>query len=140
MKINLSLCFAAGLLGLVAGCETVSEPALPAEGEVIGHANPDPEKFAALDRTVLAAVQCTRLRERQLPDGRLEVAANLRNHASSALVIKVNCVYKDAQGLLIEDETPFQTITVAPGAIETVRFTAANPLATRYTVQVKRSR
>jgi hypothetical protein len=124
------------MIGL--GCSTVTAP-LP-ETTVKDFVNAHAEKFAALDEATQIAIQCTRLRERRLPDGRLEVAANLQNHATIPLTLKVSCVFKDAAGVAVGDEAPFQTITVAAGAIETLRFTAATPAGNVFTVRVKRSR
>jgi uncharacterized protein YcfL len=120
------------------GCDTV--PATVPETTVTDFVNADAEKFATLDPATQAAIQCTRLRERLLPDGRLEVAANLQNHATEPLTLKVSCVFKDTAGISINEETPLKTITMAAGAIETVRFTATNPAAKQYTVRVKRAR
>jgi uncharacterized protein YcfL len=120
------------------GCGTVPEPVpgTPATDFV----NADAEKFVPLDRTARVSIQCTRLFERRQPDGRLVVAANLQNHAAAPLTLEVNCVFTDESGVSINDETPFVAITIAPGMVETVRFTAATPAAKRYAVRVKRAR
>jgi uncharacterized protein YcfL len=98
------------------------------------------EKFTHLDKTVQAAVSCTNLQERRLPDGRLEVVASLRNREDRALKVQINCVFKDEQGFSIGDETPFRTVAMAEDATEAVRFTSANPSARKYTLRVRLAR
>ncbi|MCB1104175.1 MAG: YcfL family protein [Cephaloticoccus sp.] len=128
------------MLGFVlAGCGTMpttSRDETPA-GEAIG---PTEETFVTLNPAARAAVEAAAFFTRTLPDGRLEVAVNLRNRGEQPLRLKTNCVFKDEQGFSIKDETPFRTIEVAAGAIETVRFTATNPAAKRYTVRVGTAR
>lgn len=125
------------LLGLLAGCESVPapEPAESAEAADTGDAT-----FVTLNQTAREAVVCESIHTRTLPDGRLEVAANLRNQSDRPLRLKLNCVFKDAQGFSIKDETPFRTVEVAAGALETVRFAAASPTAKRFVVRVGTAR
>lgn len=98
------------------------------------------EKFVTLDRVTQAEVACTGLRERVLPDGRLEVVVNVKNRSANPLKLQINCVFKSDQGFSIGDETPFQPLRLAANATETVRFTATNPQAKRYTIRVKQAR
>lgn len=130
---------AVGLSVLLAGCGTV--PATSSEEAPVGEAiAPTDETFVALNKAAAEAVECVDFFTRTLPDGRLEVAVNLRNLSDKPLRLKTNCVFKNAQGFSIKDETAFRTIEVAAGAIETVRFTATNPAAKRYTVRVGTTR
>ena len=85
-------------------------------------------------------MSCTNLQERRLPDGRLEVVASLRNREDRGLKVQINCVFKDEQGFTTGDETPFRTLTIAGEATEAVRFTSANPAASKYTLRVRMAR
>jgi len=95
------------------------------------------DKFAILDQPLAATISCTGLQERGLPDGRFEVVANVRNSESHPVQVQLNCVFKDADGFSIGDETPFRTLVLNPNSTEAVRFTATNRIAKRYTIRVK---
>ena len=85
-------------------------------------------------------MQCTALQETVLPDGRLQVRANILNRANKRLDLQVNCIFKDEQGFATGDETPFRTLNHDETAQETVLFTSLNPQAKNYTVRVRLSR
>jgi len=125
----------AGFLRL-AGCAT--EPARPQDSTK--YSIEDTGKFTHLDKVTQAAVNCTNLQERRLPDGRLEVVASLRNRENHDLKVQINCVFKDEQGFSTGDETPFRAVTIAGEATEAVRFTSANPAASKYTLRVRLAR
>lgn len=134
---SLGLVVAVGIL--LTGCGSV--PTTSSEETSVGEAvAPTDETFVALNKVAAEAVECGAFFTRTLPDGRLEVAVNLRNLSDKTLRLKANCVFKNGQGFSIKDETPFRTIELAAGAIETVRFTATNPAAKRFTVRVGTTR
>lgn len=121
---------------LLAGCGT--GPSRPQDSTK--YSIEDTGKFTHLDKVAQAAVSCTNLQERRLPDGRLEVVASLRNREDRDVKVQINCVFKDGQGFTTGDETPFRTLTVAGEATEAVRFTSANPAASKYTLRVRMAR
>lgn len=123
---------------LLAGCTTEPGPYLPQD--TTKYTVENTEKFVLLDRPAQYSVTCTGLQERVLPDGRLEVVANIKNRENRRLQIQVNCVFKDEQGFSTGDETPFQNLVLAEYSTEAVRFTAANTLAKRYTIRVRQAR
>ena len=124
---------------LLTGCGTV--PTTSSEETPVGETvAPTDETFVALNKVAAEAVECAAFFTRTLPDGRLEVAVNLRNLSDKPLRLKTNCVFKNAQGFSLKDETALRTIEVAAGAVETVRFTATNPAAKRFTVRVGTTR
>jgi len=132
----LSLCALTAVFLLLAGCAT--EPKRPQDSTK--YSIEDTGKFTHLDKATQAAVSCTNLQERRLPDGRLEVVASLRNRGDHDLRVQINCVFKDEQGFTTGDETPFRTVTLADEATEAVRFTSANPAARQYTLRVRLAR
>ena len=93
-----------------------------------------------LDQAAQGSVSCTGLQERILPDGRLEVVANVKNRSAQRLRIQINCVFKDDQGFATGDETPFQNVVLAENSTEAVRFTAMNTAAKKYTIRVRQAR
>jgi uncharacterized protein YcfL len=97
-------------------------------------------KFVALGSLGSRIVQCTALQENTLPDGRLEVRANILNLVNKRVDLQVNCIFKDAQGFSTDDETPFQTLILDETAQETITFTSLNTKAKDYTVRVRLAR
>ncbi len=134
-KLHLSLALAAAGLALLAGCATGSGPATPQD--TTKYTVENTEKFVLLDQATQEAVSCTGLRERTLPDGRIEVVANVKNRARRLIQIQTNCVFKDAHGFTTGDETPFRNIILPEHATEAVRFTAADAVAKKYTIRVR---
>ena len=97
-------------------------------------------KFVALGSLGSQTVQCTALQETTLPDGRLQVRANILNRVNKRVDLQVNCIFKDDQGFSTGDETPFQTLILDETAQTTVTFTSLNNKAKSYTVRVRLSR
>ena len=97
-------------------------------------------KFVALGSLGSRILQCTALQENELPDGRLEVRANILNLVNKRVDLQINCIFKDAQGFSTGDETPFQTLILDETAQETVTFTSLNTKAKDYTVRVRLAR
>ena len=129
---------AATVLALTAGC--VAQPGPFAPLDTTKYTLENTERFVVLDQPAQHSVTCTGLQQTWLPDGRLEVVANVKNRESKRLEVQVNCVFKDEQGFSTGDETPFQTVILAENATEAVRFTAMNKLAKSYTVRVRQPR
>lgn len=136
-KHLLPVAFAAGLV-LLGGCATGRGSA--AAQDTTKYTLENTDAFVLLDKPTQAAVSCTGIQPRTLPDGRLEVVANVKNRESRRLQVQVNCVFKDEQGFSYGDETPFQTLVLGEHSTETVRFTAMNALARKYTIRVRSAR
>lgn len=94
-------------------------------------------KFTRLDMATQAAILCTGLQERATDDGRIEVVANVKNRSSAPIQVRVRCVFKDASGFAIGDETAWQLLKLDDEMTEAVRFVASNKLARQYTVVVR---
>ena len=133
-----SALFAITALVLLAGCATEPGPFLPQD--TTKYTVENTEKFVLLDKPTQYSITCTGLQERTLPDGRLEVVANVKNRENRRIQVQINCVFKDEQGFTTGDESPFQTLILAENSTETVRFTAMNTLAKRYTIRVRQAR
>jgi hypothetical protein len=125
-------------LALLAGCKTHDTGAyLPLNSSV--NNLEDSTKFVLLDKGAQYSVTCVDLQEARLPDGRLQVLANLRNRDNRRIQVQANCVFKDAQGFVVED-TPFQNVFLDENAQEGVKFVSLNDKALRYTVRVRQAR
>ena len=141
MKRNLSVCIAlAGLALVLTGCETTPVDTgayLPVNVAVNDLENRT--SLVLLDRRVQTSVTCPGIQETVLPDGRLQVAANLRNRENRRIQVQVNCEFKDSQGFAI-DSTPFQTLILTENSIEGVQFASMNDKAKTYTIRVRQAR
>lgn len=96
-------------------------------------------KFVLLDSRAQRSVTCTGLQERPLEDGRLEVAANIRNRENRRIEVQIDCQFKDEQGFMVE-EVPFRPIFLAENEQRTVRFVSMNNKPRTYTIRVRSSR
>ncbi len=74
----------------------------------------------------------------ELPDGRLQVVANLRNRESRRIQVQVQCEFKDAQGFPIESPA-WVNLFLTENAQEGVTFTSMNDKAKRYTIRVRQA-
>jgi hypothetical protein len=96
-------------------------------------------KFVALGTLGARTVRCTAMQETQLPDGRMQVRANILNLINKRVDLQISCAFKDEQGFAI-DTTPFQTLILDETAQETVTFKSLNAQAKDYTVRVRLAR
>jgi hypothetical protein len=92
-----------------------------------------------LDQRVQNSVTCPGLQEVRLPDGRLQVAAHLRNRESRRIQVQVNCEFKDEQGFVL-DSTPFENVILSENSQEDVKFISMNDKAMRYTIRIREAR
>jgi hypothetical protein len=124
------------------GCRTDSShdqgPYVPQQSKTPAHENKEP--VVLLDPGVQYSITVSGTQTRELPDGRLEVIAQLRNRENRRIEVQANCVFKDLNGFIVGDESPFQPVILTENATEQVRFVSANNLAKRYTVRVRQAR
>ncbi len=99
----------------------------------------DSATFVLFDPGAQKSVTCDGLQTQRLADGRLQVAANVRNRENRRIQVQINCVFKDPQGFVVE-ETPFQNLFLDENAQEGVRFVSMNDKAQRYTIRVREAR
>lgn len=134
MKTRLAL-VALGLLGLnlLAGCQTAgAKPPVNTTKYDLENRAP----FVLLDSRVQRSVTCSGIQERKLEDGRLEVAANIRNRENRRIQVQINCEFKDEQGFVV-DSTPNQTLILDENAQQGAKFTSLNDKARKYTIRVR---
>jgi hypothetical protein len=139
-KLNSLLTAGAALL-LAAGCSTSSYdkgPYAPQQSKTPAFENKEP--VVLLDPGVAYSITCTGVQERSLPDGRIEVVAQIRNRENRRIEVQVNCVFKDGNGFTTGDETPFQPLILTENATEQVVFQSLNNLAKKYTIRVRQVR
>jgi hypothetical protein len=91
-----------------------------------------------LDKRVQVSVTCTGIYQKTLPDGRLDVVANIRNREERRIQVQVNCVFKDDFGAPTEgEEAPFRDLILTENAQEPVHFVSLNDKARRYTIRIR---
>ena len=102
--------------------------------------------FVTLDPGAQRSVTCSGIQQRILPDGRLEVVANVRNRENRSIEVQINCVFKDEQYFPVilssgaTDETPFRTIILTENETKGVPFESSNNKAKTYTIRVRQAR
>jgi hypothetical protein len=97
------------------------------------------EKFVLESKAAQYSITCDALQEATLTDGRLRVAANIRNRENRRLQVQINCEFKDEQGFAI-DSTPWETLILTENSMETKIFVSMNDKARKYTIRVREAR
>ena len=132
----LSICAALTAAAIFAGCQS-SGGAYPPKNTT-KYNYEDSEQLVLMDAMVQRSVTSPGIQQTRLPDGRLEVAANLRNREGRRIQVQAQCEFKDGQGFTI-DSTPWNTLILTERGQETVRFTSLNDKAQRYTIRVRQA-
>jgi uncharacterized protein YcfL len=125
-------------LALLAGCATEPGPYTPQD--TTKYTVENTENFVLLDKPTQLSVTCTGLQQHQLPDGRLEVVANVKNREARRIQVQIQCVFKDEQRVSTGDETAWETLILAENSTEAKRFTAMNTQAKTYEIRVRQAR
>lgn len=131
-----SLLAALTALVIFTGCKSTGGAYLPKNATK--HNYEDSEQLVLMDAMVQRSVTSPGIQQTRLPDGRLEVAANLRNREGRRIQVQTQCEFKDGQGFTI-DSTPWNTTILTERGQETVRFTSMNDKAQRYTIRVRQA-
>jgi hypothetical protein len=123
---------------LFAGCASSDHGAYVPKNTTVNNLE-DSARFVLLDQGAQESVTSPGIQESRLPDGRMQIVANLRNRENRRIEVQVNCVFKDAQGFVVED-SPWQTVIMDENAQEGVKFISMNDKALRYTIRVRQAR
>jgi uncharacterized protein YcfL len=137
MKMLITPILTFTIAALVAGCATHEGVYAPQNATQYNYENS--EKIVLMDVGAQRSVTANTLQEVRLADGRLDVAANVRNRENRRIQVQVNCEFKDAHGLTVE-ATPWQTLILTENGQETVRFASVNNQASRYTIRIRQAR
>jgi hypothetical protein len=135
MSLTLAL-----LASAITGCQTaVQDHGAYLPVNVTVNNLEDRSAIVLLNRRVQNSVTSPGIQETRLPDGRLQVAVNLRNREMRRIQVQANCEFKDAQGFVV-DNTPFENVFLNENAQHTIRFVSANDRAVRYTIRIREAR
>jgi predicted small lipoprotein YifL len=132
----LSIVAALTVTTVFTGCQSSGGAYLPKNATKYNYE--DSEQLVLMDSMVQRSVTSPGIQQTRLPDGRLEVAANLRNREGRRIQVQTQCEFKDGQGFTI-DSTPWVTTILTERGQETVRFTSMNDKAQRYTIRVRQA-
>ena len=138
-KILLPLVASASLAAFITGCSSTPEHGAYLPENTTKFTQEIAANFVAMDPGAAHSVTSPGIQKRTLEDGRLEIAANVRNRENRRLQVQINCEFKDEQGFAV-DSTPWQTLILTESGVETVRFTSMNAQAKNFTVRVRESR
>jgi len=133
MKSILVLSLVGAALLAAGGCET-GGPYAPVDASKTALENAEP--VVVMDSRVAHSVTSSGVQETPLPDGRLQVIANLRNLESRRIEVQARCEFKDDQGFPV-DSTTWTTVVLTEKSQEGVKFISMNDKAKRYTVRVR---
>jgi hypothetical protein len=138
MKTFIAL-LSAGLIGIIAtGCAT-SETGAYAPQNTDRYNYEATAPFVLMDQGAQNSVTVADIHSETLPDGRLKVAANVRNRENRRIQVQANCEFKNADGFAI-DSSPWQTLILTENSMETIQFASMNKDAKRYTIRVREAR
>lgn len=137
MTIRQTILALAPLCALCAltGCMATSASEAPQDSAKFTVGNT--ERFIAQDPASDAAVSCTGLQERTLPDGRLEVVANIKNRGPQDVTANISCTFMNDQGAPLGGGEAWSPLRVAGDSTEVVKFTAPGASAKRYEIRVR---
>jgi hypothetical protein len=133
-----SVVVAALALAALGGCAMPPRAVAPQDSTKYSLENTD--KFEPLDAASQTWVSCTGLQERHLGDGRLEVVADVKNRVRANVVVQVQCVFQDAQGVSLDELGPWRIIYLPVDSTEAVRFVALDTRAVAYSIRVRAMR
>lgn len=96
--------------------------------------------FVLMDSMVQRSVTSGGAIQKQtLEDGRLRVAANVRNREARRIQVQVSCVFKDENMVATGDETPWTNLILTESAQEAVEFVSMNNKAKNFTIRVRQA-
>ena len=120
------------------GC--ACQPKAPVIQDTIKYTVDDTGRVAFSDPATKEAILCTGLQERFTTENKLDVIANVKNRSDRPLKVQVQCLFRDADGFMEPEGTPWQSVSLEPQATETVHFTAASTIPKRYTLRFRQAR
>jgi len=96
------------------------------------------EPVVLLDRRVQTSVTCSGIYQKTLPDGRMDIVANIRNREERRIQVQISCLFKDEMGAPTEgEEAPFRDLILTENAQEAVHFVSMNDKARRFTIRIR---
>jgi hypothetical protein len=139
MKLMALLFSATALAVLNTGCTTSSDHGSYLPVNTTTNNVENTAKFVLFDAGAQQSVTCSGLEEGRTADGRMKVAANLRNRENRRIEVQANCVFKNEQGFPV-DETTFRTVILDENSTVGISFESFNASAVKYTIRIRQAR
>ena len=106
------------------------------------------DQLAAVDATTMVvmddearfALELQDHRVQKLPDGRLRAQLRFANRTGTDLHLQLAWTFKDDANFAVEAETPFEHVLIAGGQTKDLTRESLSNAATRFHVQVKKSK
>jgi len=136
MNVITRLAATCALAALLTACSSTPGPYTPTPAADVEGKEP----IVLMDQMVQTSVTSQGIRYRELPDGRLEVIAVIQSKDPRRIQVQVQCVFKDVNGVAIDDETPWQTLILTENGQEQLSFKSMNNQAKKATVRVRQAR
>lgn len=136
MNSILNLAGALALALTLTACSSTPGPYTPTPAADVEGKEP----IVLMDQMVQTSVTSQGIRYRELPDGRLEVIAVIQSKDPRRIQVQVQCVFKDVNGVAIDDETPWQTLILTENSQEQLSFKSMNNQAKKATIRVRQAR
>lgn len=108
----------------------------PAEVQTWPGVEPGPDVIA-LDKAAYKLVAVQNKVVEKTDDGRLKLRIELANLSSLDLSVQVQTLYRDGEGMLTGDATPFEMIVLPGNGSKLYETAALKPSAESFTVQIK---
>ena len=132
----LALALGAGVAGIATGCRT--EGALPAQtvtGKGVTVEND--EQFVLLDKALNGKLSFHNPISRRVDNGRLEIVVELRNRTREPLIVNLSTVFRDGEGVTLNDESAWQPVFLGPAQTQVYRVTSITEQAAYFTVRAR---
>jgi len=95
------------------------------------------DSVITLDKAAYKLVAVQAEANETLPDGRLKVKLELANLSALDLPVQIQTLFRDANGMLLGDATPFEMQVLPGNASALYETTSLAPGAASFTVQIK---
>ena len=138
MKTLIAILSTAALAAVASGCANTETGAYAPQNRD-GYNYEATAPFVLMDKGAQNSVTVADIRSETLADGRLQVAANVRNRENRRIEVQANCEFKNADGFAV-DSSPWQTLILTENSMETIQFASMNKDAKRYTIRVREAR
>lgn len=132
MGRHVSVMAAAMLAALVAGCGWRGPAPLQTFPGVVQGVD-----VVALDEAAWKLVAIQNRSVNSTPDGRMTIKLELANLSSLDLDIQVQALFRDAQGLPMSDNPPFEMLVLPGGGSRLYEVSSLQPSPGSFTIQIK---
>ncbi len=96
------------------------------------------EQIVLMDEDLKWPIKVVASKADRTPDARLAIAVDLQNRLEQPLVVQIQTVFKDKDGMSTGDETNWEFVTIPGYSTHTYRVTSGNSQAADFLVRIRR--